>query len=157
MSSKAKVQATKIEAAVETGKTQIETALKAGQDQFKTVSDKMQKQVEEMVAFTKGNMEALTASGEAAKKGFETLSKAVAETAKANVAHAQDTFKTLSAVKTPKEFFEVQTNAFKASYDKFVGDMSKFSELYMKVAGDVVEPVSSRASVVMEKITKKAA
>jgi phasin family protein len=157
MSSKAKAQATKIEAAVETGKTQIETALKAGQDQLKTVSEKMQKQVEEMVAITKGNVEALTASGEAAKKGFETLGKVVAETTKANVAHAQDTFKTLSAVKTPKEFFEVQTNAFKASYDKFVGDMSKMTELYMKVAGDVVEPVSNRASVVMEKMTKKAA
>jgi phasin family protein len=152
-----KAQAAKIEAAVETGKIQIETALKAGQDQLKTVSNKMQKQMEEMVVIAKGNVEALVASGEAAKKGFETLGKAAADYTKSNVVHAQETFKTLSSVKTPKEFFEVQTNAFKASYDKFVGEFSKMSEMYMKVAGEVVEPVSNRASVVMDKMNKKAA
>ncbi len=157
MSSKAKTQAETIEAAVVTGKTQIETALKASQEQLKTVSDKMQKQMEEMTVIAKGNVEALVASGEAAKKGFETLSKAAADYTKSSVVHAQDTFKTLSAVKTPKEFFEVQATAFKSSYDKFVGEFSKMTELYMKVAGEVVEPVSNRAAVVMDKVTKKAA
>ncbi len=155
--SKVKPSVKQLEEAVETGKSQIENALKAGTEQLKTVSEKMKTQIEEMVVITKGNVEALVASGEAAKTAFETLSKAAVDVTKSNVVHAQDTFKSLSAVKTPKEFFDVQTSALKASYDKFVGDFSKMTELYMKVASTVVEPVSNRASVVMDKVVKKAA
>jgi phasin family protein len=135
----------------------INSATKTAQTQFKSIGDKMQNQAEDFVAIAKGNYEAVVAATDAAKKGFETLTKVATDLTKTAVADVQSNLKTLTAVKTPKEFFDVQTSLIKTSYDKYVGDMSKFTELFLKVAGEVVEPVSNRAAIVMDKVTKKAA
>jgi phasin family protein len=163
MATKAKVQPrktvakAKAAAAHSVEATAVHADAAAAQTQFKNIGGKMQTQVQDMMAIAKGNYEAALASTAAAKKGFETLSKVAADFTKTTVADAQANMKTMSAVKTPKEFFDVQTSVMKSSYEKFVGEMSKFTELYMKVAGDVAAPMSNRAAIVMDTVTKKAA
>jgi phasin family protein len=151
------VEATTTKAAAHDGAATLKAAVSAAQTKFNSAGEKMQTQVQDMMAIAKGNYAAAVEATTAAKKGFETLSKVAADFTKTTVADAQANMKTLSAVKTPKEFFDVQTSVMKSSYEKFVGEMSKFTELYMKVAGDVTAPMSNRAAVVMDTVTKKAA
>jgi phasin family protein len=135
----------------------LEATVEAGKVQFDNITAQAQKHIDELTVIAKGNYDALLASGQAAQKGFKAISEVATAYGKTAAVEAQDAFKTLQAVKTPKEFFDVQATAAKTAFDKFVGEFSKMSEMYVKFAGEVSEPVSNRVAVVMDKVTKKAA
>ncbi|RYE57725.1 MAG: phasin family protein, partial [Rhizobiaceae bacterium] len=71
------------------------------------------------------------------KKSFETASA---------------TMKSLAAVKTPTEMFQIQSDYAKSSFDSAVAEASKFSEAWLKLAGEVFQPISSRYALAAEKI-----
>jgi phasin family protein len=50
-----------------------------------------------------------------------------------------------------------QNEFAKAQFDKAVANMSHFSETWMKLAGDVVQPISSRMAVAAETVKKSIA
>ncbi len=135
----------------------IAHAVEAGKAQVETMTVHAQKHMEELAATAKANYEALLASSEAAQKGIKAMTEAATTYGKTLASEAQTTMKSLQAAKSPKEFFELQAAATKTAFDKFVGEFSKMSEMYVKVAGDVTAPVSNRVAVVMDKVTKKAA
>jgi phasin family protein len=156
-----------VEKLMETGKERFEQAVKAGQDAAtknyekavelskKSVDDTM-KAMDETAVLAKGNVEAMIASAQAAAKGFETITKAMTDYSKKSLADSQATFKSLAAAKTAKEFFDIHNGAVKSSYDAFVAEASKMTELFVKVGNDSFAPLSNRAALAMEKMTKVA-
>jgi len=165
MSSKTKTPVESIEQAFTAGKEQVEQAFKSGSanatknfekavDYSRKQMDEMNKYADEFSTFAKGNFEALIASGQAAAKGFETLSKAATDFSKKSAENFNDSWKTLSAVKSPKDMFEVQSASLKSQYDAIIAEGSKFSEVALKVFSDVFEPISSRVSVTVDKFSK---
>jgi len=167
MNAKTKTTVEAMEQVLEAGKDRFEQAVKAsteaGQKNFEKVVEASKKQIDETMkafdelnGFAKGNVEAVVASGQAATKGFETLAKAATDYTKASVAEAQATFKALSGAKTAKDFFEIQNDSMKKAYEGFVAESSKMSELFVKMAQDAFEPLSSRMAVAVETIAKPA-
>jgi phasin family protein len=168
MTTKTKTGVEAVEKAIEAGQERLEAAFKAGaettQKNFEKAVEFSKKQIDETVkamdevqAFAKGNVEALVASGQAAAKGFEQLAAAATTYQKKAVEDATATAKTLMAAKTAKEFFEIQNTTAKTHYDAFVAEASKMTELYMKVANEAMEPMSTRFALAMEKFTKPVA
>jgi hypothetical protein len=104
----------------------------------------------------KDNMEAFKAASAAATQGFDVVSKAAAGYTKDASAATQETFTALREVKTPKEFFELNQSRAKAHYDHFAAETAKMTELLVKVAGDVVQPLSTRYAVAMDQFSKAA-
>jgi hypothetical protein len=104
----------------------------------------------------KDNLDAFKASASAVAKGFESLGQAATVYTKDAAAATQDGFTALRAVKTPAEFFELSQSRTKAHYDHFAAEASKMTELMMKMAGDVTQPLSSRYAVAMDQVAKTA-
>ncbi|MEP6785840.1 MAG: phasin family protein [Sphingomonadales bacterium] len=110
------------------------------------------KAVEEMVEFSKGNLEALAASGRVAAKGAEEIAKYSAEYGRATIEKANATAKQFAAVKSPTEFFQLQGDVAKQTLDAVVAEGSKFTESYLKLLGEMFQPIQNRYAVAVEKV-----
>jgi phasin family protein len=118
----------------------------------KTAMEKGSKGLEEMVEFSKGNLEAVVASGRVAAKGAQDIAKYSAEYGRKSIEDANATAKKFAAVKSPTEFFALQSEVAKTQLDAFVGEASKFAEGYMKLMGEIVQPMQNRYAVAVEKV-----
>jgi phasin family protein len=119
---------------------------------FKTAFEKSTKLSEELVDFTKGNVEAVIASARVAAKASEAFGQEAAEYGKKNLESATAAFKSFATVKSPTELFQLQSEFAKASFDNAVAEASRVSEAWLKIAGDIAQPISNRYALAAEKI-----
>ncbi len=110
------------------------------------------KAVEELVEFSKGNLEALVASGRVAAKGAEEIAKYSAEYGRSTIEKANATARQFASVKSPTEFFQLQGDIAKQTLDALVAEGSKFTENYLKLLGEVSQPISNRVAIAADKV-----
>jgi phasin family protein len=118
----------------------------------KEATEKSTKAVEEFNDFAKGNVEAVVESGKIAAKGLETLGQGYAEYSRKSFEGATAVLKNLAGVKTPAEFMQLHTDFIRGQFDSIVAETSKNTEAFIKLAGDVAQPISNRVAVAAEKI-----
>lgn len=138
-------------------KAQIQTAFADMSEKAKATAEKSAKAMEEMTTLAKGNVEALVESGKIAAKGVETMGQTAAEFGKSSFEKTSAAMKSMAAVKSPTEFFQLQSELLSASFDDFAKETAKASEALLKLAGDVAQPISTRVSIVSEKVKSFAA
>ena len=122
------------------------------QSRAKASVEKNSKLVEEISAFAKGNVEAVMTSGRIAAKGAETLGQEAVEYGKKSFEDAAAAFKGMVAAKSPTELFKLQSDYARASFDAAVTEGSKLSEAWLKLFGDIAQPLSSRVALAADKI-----
>ncbi len=118
----------------------------------KTAIENSTKFYEEMTEFTKGNVEALVASGRVAAKGAENLGQGAADYSKRSFETASTTLRSFASAKSPTELFQLQSEFARTLFDSAVAESSKLSESLMKLAGEIAQPLSSRLAVAAEKV-----
>lgn len=147
--------------AVEKATADFVAQSQAAQDQMtvkvKEMMEKNMKTMTDMTDFAKGNVEALIESAKAAAAGAETMTTHFVETSKKSAEEAQAAFKSFTTAKSPNEFMAAQNDFAKAQFDKAVANMSHFTETWMKLAGEVVQPISNRMAVAAETVKKSVA
>lgn len=122
----------------------------------KTAYEKGTEMVSQATEFSKGNVEALVESGKIAAKGAQDMGQTYAEDTKKSFEEMTAALKEFTAVKSPTEFIELQTRLVKKSFDTAVAQTSKNSEMFLKLAGDVFQPISNRVSVAVDSFKKAA-
>ena len=110
----------------------------------------------EATEFAKANVEAVVESGKIFAAGAQELLKDNIETGKTVFETVTEDAKKVAAVKSPTELFQLQGEIARRNFDAAMAQGSKNAELLMKLANDVFAPLSSRASVAAEKLTKAA-
>ena len=123
----------------------------------KDAMEKGTKAIEELVEFSKGNLEAMMTSGRVAAKGAEEIAKYSAEYGRATIEKANATARQFAAIKSPTEFFQLQGELAKQTLDAVVAEGSKFTEAYLKLIGEVSQPISSRVAVAVDKVKSSTA
>jgi len=122
------------------------------QEKAKAAFEKNQAAFGEYNEFAKGNLEALVEAGKVLAAGVQGLSSEfVAESKSAFEALTADA-KELAAAKSPADFFKLQSDLAKKQFDSAVAHGSKHSETVLKLAGDIVAPISGRVAVAVEKV-----
>ncbi|PXA88794.1 phasin [Nostoc sp. 3335mG] len=121
-------------------------------EKAKAAMEKGAKGFEEMNEMAKGNIEAMVESSRIAAKGLETLGQEMAEYGRKSFEHATSTAKTLATVKSPTEFMKLQSDFVRQSFDSFVAEASKATEMMIKLAGDAAQPISNRVAVAADKV-----
>lgn len=168
-----KLEAAPVAALTEGSKTMNETVTKAQETAKKFTADageKMQalfgdaserakgayeksvKMTEEFTEFQKGNVEALVESGKLAAKAAETLGQEAADYARKSFENSSAAFKTFASAKSPTEFFKLQSDYMKSAFESAVAESTKVTEAWLKLAGDVAQPLSNRFAVAVEKV-----
>ncbi|MFD1612822.1 phasin family protein [Sphingomonas tabacisoli] len=118
----------------------------------KAAVERSQKLAEGLADFNKGNLEALVESGRVAAKAAETIGQQAAETARKNFETTTAALKSFASAKTPTEFFQLQSDYARSAFDSIIAETSKNSETFLKLAGEVFQPISNRFAVAAEKI-----
>lgn len=121
-------------------------------ERTKVAMEKSSKMVEDMTDFAKGNVEAIVEAGRIATKGAEEIAKYTAEYGRTSIEKANSTAKQFAGVKSPTEFFKMQGDYTKQLLDSMVAESSKFTESYMKLLGEIAQPISNRVAVAAEKV-----
>lgn len=125
-------------------------------DRAKQAMEKSAKFNEELADLTKGNLEAVAESAKIAAKGAESLAQEAASYTKKNFETMSATMKRYSAVKSPVELIQLNSELAKSSFDNAVAEASKMSEVFTKLAGDVFQPLSNRYALAAEKLKASA-
>ena len=122
----------------------------------KTAAEKGARFVEEFTELTKGNVEALVTSGKIAAKGAEAIGAEYAAYGKSSFEKASGALKSFTAIKSPTDLLQIQSEFAKSSFDAMVAESSKLTETFVKLAGEVMQPISSRFAVAAEKVKSAA-
>lgn len=133
-----------------TAKTQ--TVFNDATERAKGAVEKSQKLFEEANEFGKGNIEALVESSKIAARGIEAIGQEAAAFAKKSFEEATTAAKTMSSVKSPTELMKLQSDYVRAAFDAMVQQTSRNTEAMLKLAGEVVQPLSNRAALAAEKL-----
>jgi len=113
---------------------------------------KSQKAAEELTELAKANVEAIVEASRIYAGGAKALGQDVIASGRDGIEQASDAVKTLAEAKSPAEFFQIQSELARASFDRFVAETSKLTERVVKLAGEAVEPLQTRASLNAERI-----
>jgi hypothetical protein len=138
-------------------KAKFESAYADFNEKTKAHVEKSTKAIEELSDIAKGNVEALVESSKIAAKGIETLGQEAVDYSRKSFEKATASFKSFSTVKTPTEFFQLQSQLLSTSFDEFTKEAAKNSEALMKLAGDVAQPLTARVTLVTDKVKSLAA
>lgn len=122
----------------------------------KEAFEKGNEYVSQAVEFNKANLEAVVESGKIAAKGAQEMGQDYAADTRKNFEELTASFKEFASVKSPTEFMQLQTEMVRKSFDTAVAQASKNSEAFLKLAGDVAQPLSNRVSVAVESVKKSA-
>jgi hypothetical protein len=106
----------------------------------------------EITAMTKGNVEAVVASGKILGAGLKELGQeSITESKQAASTVAAD-FKTMTTLKTPKDFFEFQFKLAKRNFDTAIALSSKNGKAFGKLASAAAAPLSSQVKANVAKL-----
>lgn len=119
-----------------------------------TTMEKNLQSVNSVVEFSKGNFEAVIVSAKAAAEGAELITRSFVEISKKSFEDAQNALQGIMSAKTPNEAFQLQNEYAKAQFDAAVATLSKFSETFLKVAGEVTQPLSKRVGLAADNVKK---
>jgi phasin family protein len=121
-------------------------------DRAKTAIERNTRVAEELTELGRGNVEALVASTKIAAKGLETVGQELAEFGRKSFEDASQALKSFAEVKSPADFFRLQTEFVRSQFDATVVETSKMSEVMIKLAGEVAEPITNRATVAADRV-----
>jgi len=113
---------------------------------------KSQKTAEELAELAKANVEAIVEAGRIYAGGAKALGQDAIASGRDGIEQASDAVKTLAEAKSPAEFFQIQSDLARASFDRFVAETSKLTERVVKLTGEAVEPLQTRAGLNAERI-----
>ena len=130
--------------------------LKTAQTKAKEAYAKSTAVAAEVGTFSKGNVEAVVASGKILGEGVKAISQAYVAESKNAFETLTGDLKALAAVKSPTELFQLQGQLARRNFDQAVAYGSKTSESLVKLANEVFAPISNRVSLAVDKISKAA-
>ena len=143
-----------VEQAVSATKEQVEQAVAATKEQVEKASDAALKGYDELSTYGKETFDVYAKFNDAVVKGSEELGKAYYTFVK-NAADANaETAKALMTAKTLNEVVEIQSEFARSSFDSFVNESGKLSEIGVKVATEAFEPVQAHMNSTVERMVK---
>lgn len=133
-------------------KTRVQSMFADMNDKAKSAMEKSSKAMEEIGDIAKGNVEAVVESSKIAAKGFENIGQNAAEYGRVSFEKTSATLKSFASIKSPAEFFQLQSELVTSAFDTLASETAKTSEAMLKLAGEIAQPISSRVAVVSDKI-----
>ncbi|MFB0612555.1 phasin family protein [Aurantiacibacter poecillastricola] len=116
--------------------------------------DKSTEAMTEMTDFAKGNVEAFVETGKVFAESMQGMGQTMADEVKTVYETATADMKDMASIKSPTELFQLQGKIMRRNFDAMVAMSSKTTDATMKMANDVMAPLSARVNVAVEKMSK---
>ena len=116
--------------------------------------EKSRTATENLTELAKANVEAVAEATRIAAAGAKSIGQDVVASSRSGFENASEAIKTLADAKSPTEFFQLQSELVRSSFDRMVSESSKLTEQVVKLAGEAIQPISNRASVNAERVNE---
>ena len=136
--------------------TAVKEALADAQTKAKEAFTKSSALFSEAGEFTKGNVEAMVASGKILANGVKDLAEQGVAEGKAAMETVTADFKAMTAVKSPADFVKLQGDIARRNLDQAIALSTKNTEALTKLATEVFAPISGRFKLAVDKVKKAA-
>jgi phasin family protein len=130
----------------------FKTAFSDAQEKAKAAYEKSTVALGDANEFAKGNVEALVESSKILASGLQELTTGLVAESREAFETLTAEVKTMAAVKSPADFFRLQSEMMRKQMDTLIANGSKHSEAFMKLANDAAAPISSRVNMAVEKV-----
>lgn len=134
----------------------VEAAVAMGKEKVEEMQDTYAKAYEDFTAYGQEAMQVMVKAGGIFAKGAEDIGKAYFDLAKVTAESGVEATKAVLAAKTINDVVDVQSDYAKESFDTFVAEGTKISELSLKVANETFEPIKAQVQATVEKAMKAA-
>lgn len=134
----------------------ITEAVNGAQEKAKEAFTKTSALAGEYGEFAKGNVEAFVESGKILASGLQELGNSFIAEGKSAFETATADVKALTSVKSPADFFKLQSELLRRNFDTAIAYGSKNGEAVLKLTNEVIAPISGRISLAVEKVRKAA-
>lgn len=141
-----------VNSAADQARRQAGTLFADANDRARNALEKGSKLIEDMNDFSKGNIEAVVESGRIAARGAEDIARYTGDYVRATVEKANAGASQFAAVKSPTEFFKLQNELAKQAMDSVMAETARFTEGYVKLLGEIAQPISNRVAVAVDKV-----
>lgn len=112
------------------------------------------KAAEDLADIARANVDAVVESGKIATSGAQSIGQQVLAKGRATVDQAANTVRALAEAKSPADVLQVQSDFFRGAFDRFVEESASLTESFVKIAGEAFEPISTRASLNVERLNE---
>lgn len=109
---------------------------------------------EELTELTRANVEAVVEAGRIAAAGAKNVGQEALQRTREGLEQNVAEFKSLAQAGSPTEFFQLQSEIVRSNFDRMVASFSQLTESSVKLAGEAIQPLSSRAAVNAEKLNE---
>ena len=99
--------------------------------------------IEQFQDFSKQQLEALASASSTWSKGFQELAAESTDYTKKSLAAGSAALEKMLGAKSLEAAIQIQSDYAKMSYEGFVAQSSKVSELFTKFAADALKPVTT--------------
>ncbi len=130
----------------------FKTAFSDAQEKAKAAYEKSTEALGEASDFAKGNVEALVESSKILASGLQELTSELVAESRSAFESLTTEVKSVAAVKSPAEFFSLQSEILRKQVDTLIANGTKHSEAFIKLATDAAAPLSGRVSLAVEKV-----
>lgn len=154
MASTKQTMETAMKASGEAVTQNMEQGLALGRDQFEKAAGQMFKGWADMTDFAKGNVDAAFQASTAMTKGFEDVARAWATLGQASVEEGLKAAKSVMTAKSLNEVVDLQSNYARQTFDGFIAEGTKLSEMTMKAANEAISPLNDRVNATVETFAK---
>lgn len=134
----------KTKAAADKAAATAEATFVNGAEVIKAGFDKAIKNYDLVLGYGKDTAQAVQQSATVAGKGVETLSNEAYSYSKQSLEDAITATKAVLSSKSVHEAFEYQSDYAKSAFEAYVGNVTKFSELFTATAKDSFAPLQGR-------------
>ncbi|MGK2286716.1 TIGR01841 family phasin [Pedomonas sp. V897] len=134
----------------------LASSFEAVAEQWQPRMESAFQQLAAMTRMSQENMTAFLESGRAAIRGFGDLSRAAADASERAMAHSSEAARRLADAADPKTFADRQQAVLKEQFDLMVTEASRATELGLKIASDVTEPLANRWATAFEQASRAA-
>lgn len=141
-----------INTATDTAQAEAKTMFADVNDHAKSAMEKGSQMISEMTEFSKGNLEAVVASSKIAAKGAEEMARYTSDYVRTTAEKASATASQFATIKSPAEFFKLHSDLTKQAMDSMMAETAKFTENYVKLLGEIAQPISNRVAIAVEKV-----
>lgn len=161
-----------VEAAVKAGQETVETIVKTNtavakkgvekavamsEEQFAAAakaSAEAYKGYEDIIAFSKSNIEAFVKSNEILSSGVKEINTSIYKLAQSSVEETVALTQKMMSCTSFAEVVELQSDLAKTQYEKAVAESRKLSDQTIKLAEKASKPIAERMTVAVETLSK---
>lgn len=105
----------------------------------------------EFAGMGRENFDTFVRASTIAASGYGAIAQHWAEFAKATVQQSVETARAVMGTKNVKEAFELQSNFARSTFDRYVSEANKVSELGVRATTEALAPIQKRVDAVVAK------